>query len=788
MEVRATLTNLARVLDAAVTRASYVGVVCRMRAALAGHDVVEYRLTYERLGDLHQRARFLDTRRRLLAKLDAVAPLWADEIRNRRGSHGNAQPPGDALNAWRWRQLYDELERRARVSMEALQSRIADGKRRLEQVTGQLVEARAWAGQVRRTTFEQQQALHGFAAIHKKMPKSGPRVATLKAAAEKLMPICQTAVPVWIMPISRVVETFDPQSNHFDVIVIDEASQADIMSLTALYLAREVVIVGDDKQVTPISVGLDDDVVKALIAAYLDGIPNKILYDGQTSIYTLGETSFGRGTVMLREHFRCVRPIIEFSNQLCYDGKIRPLRDGSLVQTLPHTIAYRVEGGISARKVNEVEARVVASLLMAAAEQAEYDKATFGVISMVGEEQAALIDALLRRYMLPREYVSRAILCGNSAQFQGDERDVVFLSLVDAPSGKGPLPMRREGAYEMFQKRYNVAASRARNQMWVVHSVDPDADLQPDDLRRRLILHARNPFAFTTQLSALEAQTESDFERLVLGHLTRAGYRVTLQHEVGAYRIDIVVVGEGKRLAVECDGDRWHNADNLDQDMERQAVLERLGWKFVRIRGNQFYRDPEKAMLPVFGRLTALGIPAEGLFDDSVQADLQCDQLRQRIEIRAHELRQEWETEERGDAPSIVVPESTVPPEQELPPQAKAANTSSRVKRPKSPPKSEDDPIPPSKTKGDQPVLLPRVQHSLFEDETAPFALFEYLSSRGFSIIDHRTKGGALWVIGDDELEETMRFLHSKGCVFRYTPNGTPATRHRPAWWTRSPS
>ena len=65
----------------------------------------------------------------------------------------------------------------------------------------------------------------------------------------------------------------------------------------------------------------------------------------------------------------------------------------------------------------------------------------------------------------------------------------MFLSLVDVPKGDGPLPLRGEGADEIYKKRFNVAASRARDQMWVVHSVDPDTDLKPGDLRYRLIQH-----------------------------------------------------------------------------------------------------------------------------------------------------------------------------------------------------------------------------------------------------------------------------------------------------------
>jgi hypothetical protein len=74
-----------------------------------------------------------------------------------------------------------------------------------------------------------------------------------------------------------------------------------------------------------------------------------------------------------------------------------------------------------------------------------------------------------------------------------------------------------------------------------------------------------------------------------------------------------MVVEDGeKRLAVECDGDRYRSPESLAEDTARQAVLERLGWQFVRIRGSAFYRNPDAALRQVFDRLAELGIaPSE---------------------------------------------------------------------------------------------------------------------------------------------------------------------------------
>jgi len=472
------------------------------------------------------------------------------------------------------------------------------------------------------------------------------------------MPKCQTAVPVWIMPLNRVVENFEPAENCFDVVIIDEASQADLMALIAVYMSKQVIVVGDHEQVSPVAVGMKMEEVQHLIDEHLSGIPNKQLYDGQFSVYDLAQTSYE--PVCLREHFRCVKPIIQFSNYLSYGGKIKPLQDDSGVKTRPHTLTYRVEGAWKQdkSKVNEKEALVVASLLAAALEQPEYEEKTFGAISMVGDEQARHIEWLLHRHLPPSELVNRKIQCGNSAQFQGDEREVVFLSMVDVPPDSGILPLRDEESHnKMYKRRFNVAASRARDQVWVVHSVDPYLHLQERDIRRKLILHARNPEAVEQRMEREEKKTESEFERLVLRRLIQAGYRVTPQWQVGSFRIDMVVEGGGKKLAIECDGDRYHTRENIYEDMTRQAVLERLGWRFLRIRGSKFFRAPEETMQEVFERLEKLEIPPAGPEEDETDGNggVENKELVQRIAARAAELRREWTgQEEEEDAAAAL--------------------------------------------------------------------------------------------------------------------------------------
>lgn len=642
------IKTLTRALDLSEGGGLSSSAVRDLRAAVSRLDAEAYRRAFQRLVDLSNRRKDFELRNELLRRLDADAPGWASAIRDRRGLHGGREIPGQAVAAWVWRQLHDELERRAHVSLPDLQVAIEKLTTEVRQVTAELVDRRAWAAQLRRTTLAQRQALVGWLDIVRKIgPGTGKRVPRLRLEASRKMSECRSAVPVWIMPLSRVVENFDPRTSRFDVVIIDEASQSDVMALITFYLARKVMVVGDHEQVSPSAVGQDLTIVQHLIDEHLQGIPNAILYDGQMSVYDLARQSFG-GTICLLEHFRCVPDIIHFSNHLSYNSKIKPLRDPSLADLKPHVTPYRVDGASAEDKVNWEEVRTVASLLIAATEQPEYKKNTFGVISLVGDEQALEIDRLIRRHLPPEDYDRRRIICGNAAQFQGDERDVMFLSLVDT-RGEGPLPLRQQ---PMFKQRFNVAASRARDQMWVVYSLDPRNDLKPGDLRRRLIEHAEDPGAIQRALEKGEKRVQSKLELGVMQRLIEAGYRVHPQWRVGYYWIDLVVEGGGRRLAVECDGDRFHPIEKLPEDMARQAILERLGWTFVRVRGSQFFRDPDKAMQPVFEGLSGLGItPRPPELQQGEVVDTLGKELKERVIRRASELRREWREADEQTTP-----------------------------------------------------------------------------------------------------------------------------------------
>jgi very-short-patch-repair endonuclease len=651
VEAQAALIRRLELSAALADQRTYLAAFPQSEAAAAlllaqdDWEIETYEEACRQLARLEGVSDIFRTRLALLARIQDSAPAWVGAIAHRDGVHGAAQPPADSAAGWRWRQWHDELERRASVSISDLQQNLQKTQEELRGLAAEIIESETWAAQRERTMLQSQQALIGYVQTIRRIGKgTGKRVPELLRQARLLLASARSAVPVWIMPLSRVYESFDPRETRFDVVIIDEASQSDVTALAALYFGREHVVVGDNEQVTPDAVGQRIDQVQRLIDTNLQGIPNSHLYDGQTSIYDLAERAFG-GVVALREHFRSVPEIIQFSNNLSYNLTIRPLREPNSASVRPALIAHRVNGFRNdAKGTNDVEAEEVASLVVACIDDPAYarnefgEPTSFGVISLVGIEQALLIEEKLRSKLSPSTFAKHRLLCGNAAQFQGDERDVIFLSMVNGPPDDGQLPNLDEGPRGLYKKRYNVAVSRARDQLWVVHSLDPNTHLKPRDLRRRLIEHARDPQVLLRAMEVQGKRTDSIFEKQVLQRLLAARYRVETQWPVGAYRIDLVVEGTTRRLAVECDGEKWHTAEQLQHDIDRESVLRRLGWEFERIRGSVFFRDPDAAMAPVFVKLDQLGI--EPLGEQATPPDP--DGLVDRIKRKAQTLRSQW--------------------------------------------------------------------------------------------------------------------------------------------------
>lgn len=540
----------------------------------------------------------------LRERLAQVAPEWARRIVQHRGAAARCGDPARAAEAWAWRQAETWLRELGADNPVALQRELEHKLAEERQLLLELVEVSTWLGLAERLTPAQRSALVGWQQAIKRIGKGKGKYAQhYREAARQYMDACRSAVPVWIMPLHRVVESFRPDAEPFDVVVIDESSQCDATALVALFRARRAVIVGDDNQISPEAIGTHEEQVHQLAAQYLADLPHKELYGPRQSLYDIAKRCFP-GLIRLREHFRCLPEIIQFSNDLMYGGEILPLREPVPDSLWQPVVARRVAGQRDlGRDINEVEARALVEAVVACCQDPRYDGKTMGFISLLGEAQAQFIEQLLFERLGPQEIERRKLLGGDAYYFQGDERDVIFLSLVESSGSHRKATLNKMSDFQ----RFNVAASRARDQMWLFYSISAD-ELHPDDVRGRLIRYCEQPARMVEESKELAELCESDFERAVLRELLARGYAVRPQVRVGRYRIDLVVEGMGARLAVECDGDSYHGPDRWHEDQRRQATLERLGWRFFRIRASTFYRNPQLALAPLWERLEEVNI------------------------------------------------------------------------------------------------------------------------------------------------------------------------------------
>ena len=416
------------------------------------------------------------------------------------------------------------------------------------------------------------------------------------------------AVPCWILPEWRVAEQLPAELGAFDLVIIDEASQSDITALPAILRGTKVLIVGDDKQVSPSAIGIEDRKIVQLRTTFLTGLPFANHMDPATSLYELAGMIYPGRAIILREHFRCVEPIISFSSRF-YPKPLIPLRLPTASERLdPPLVDIYVPFGRKVRDVNEAEADVVVREITKIVGDPTFEGRSIGVISLIGNTQANRIYTRLITELGTETIEKHRIMCGNAATFQGQERDIVFLSMVACPDSAIAQTSR------IYEQRFNVAASRARDRLVLVRSVAA-SDLKPGDLKLALIEHFRVPMkANMIRPKEVLELCQSDFERDFGRCLLDLGYRIRPQVPVGGYAIDFVVEGaDDRRLAIELDGDKYHGPDKWADDTRRQRALERLGWTFWRCWGSTWIADREGCLADLVDVLQRLGIDPVGM-------------------------------------------------------------------------------------------------------------------------------------------------------------------------------
>ncbi|NNM65919.1 MAG: ATP-binding protein [Burkholderiales bacterium] len=542
---------------------------------------------------------------------DAGAEKWSSKLCGV-PVKGEADPltPATWMDAWEWRQARDFLERIDKHhQLHTLFAKRKDMSNTLVKTYQDLVAEKTWLGVYNNSPDRVRQALQAYMnAVHAMGKGTGVRAVRFRKDARDAMSRAYLAVPCWVLPHWRVSETLPAEMGLFDLVIIDEASQSDISALPCLLRAKKVLVVGDHKQVSPSAVGTAEGQIRDLVHRFLSRQPHGSEMTPDKSIYDLARVVFAGNAVMLKEHFRSVPAIIEYSNREFYQGSIRPLRVPKANERLdPPLIDVFVQGGRREGDINKAEAQAILDDIEAIVEDPAMVGRTVGVVTLVGTKQAKHIHDLLHQRIAPADIVNREIVVGPPPVFQGRERDIMLVSLV-----LGPADRATADRLDM-QQRYNVALSRARDRMMLYRSVQP-GHFREDTLTGKLLQHFQHPFQRDVQKTAqLRERCDSPFECEVFDELTQRGYRVEPQVACGGFFIDMVVEGaEGRRLAVECDGDQYHGPGKWVDDMRRQRILERAGWTFWRSFASSFVRQREAVLEDLLKTLNDLGIEPVG--------------------------------------------------------------------------------------------------------------------------------------------------------------------------------
>jgi very-short-patch-repair endonuclease len=419
----------------------------------------------------------------------------------------------------------------------------------------------------------------------------------------------QILKPVFLMSPLSVAQYLAPGALKFDLLLIDEASQVRPEdALGAVARAEQIVVVGDAKQLPPtnffnrlVADGNDDD----------DSDPSSYgtpVIAAMESILSLCDATLSNRT-MLRWHYRSHHPaLIAVSNKSFYDNKLLlppSVAIGTAADGLG-VIFHKIQsGGYDRGKsaTNTVEADRVAEAACLFA-RTHPDK-TLGVGTFSVAQRDVIRDRIdarrredpaLESFFAPSR--PNPFFVKNLESIQGDERDVIFISVGYGRDADGRLaqsfgPINNDGG----ERRLNVLISRAKERCEVFSSLTAD-DI--DISSRRAGVVALKRFLQFAERGYLDVEErtgktfDSDFEESVADFLKARGYQVHPQVGMAGFYIDLGVLSPQNParycLGIECDGATYHSSRSArDRDRIRQEILESRGWRIHRIWSTDWF-------------------------------------------------------------------------------------------------------------------------------------------------------------------------------------------------------
>ncbi len=435
------------------------------------------------------------------------------------------------------------------------------------------------------------------------------RHAPLRRTMQQSANAIRAIKPCFMMSPLTVAQLLDGSEPTFDLIIFDEASQLPPEdAVGAIARGKQLVVVGDPRQLPPTNFfAVTGGLVNAPLAE--DGTP---IYEDSESIL---EDFMGAGVAMsrLKWHYRSTHEsLINFSNVSFYEADLYTfpsIETGTDRYGLQ--FEYVSDGIYEGKGMNRVEARrVTDAVVRFAKEQLDRQqrgeaKQSLGVGTFNLRQQLAIQDELEQRRRedpMIEPFFARGVaepfFVKNLENIQGDERDVIFISVTYAKAADGKLrynfgPLNSENGW----RRLNVLVTRARQCMRVFSSMKGDeikaaatTSLGAQLLRTFLV------YAEHGRLESAVADTESPLEQDVLTELSSRGIKVVPQVGVAGYRIDLGILDDvtpGRFLCgIECDGVAYHESETArDRDRLRQQVLEARGWAIHRVWSTDWFKD-----------------------------------------------------------------------------------------------------------------------------------------------------------------------------------------------------
>ncbi|WNZ30109.1 MAG: DUF4011 domain-containing protein [Candidatus Bathyarchaeota archaeon] len=493
-------------------------------------------------------------------------------------------------------QLLDKIERSDRIFSPKLQ---------IEQFRNKDVETRNIKRFKIMNTIESSQPSYTYDScsnsevqILKRENRKKRRVKPIRKLLQDIPNLTFSLTPCFMMSPLTVSQYLDYPHIHFDVVIFDEASQIMPEDAIPCFLrADQAIIMGDTEQLPPTSFfnrGLDDE-------------------DFDEDIVDL-ESLLSEASIKFREsslnwHYRSKNEnLIAFSNYCFYKNRLITFPNSKQDAETGIDFVF-VKNGVYDRgksRTNRKEAKNVVSTYKKL--KKENPSKTFGIIAFSRQQERAIRDAfLLKNIDIDNSIddMDEPLFIKNLETVQGDERDIIIISVGYGPDEKGKFsynfgPLNKEGGY----KRLNVAVTRSRYKTIIISSIDPQF-LDEDKINVDGVRYLKNylSFAKTSQMPELTKTIEgiefdSDFEEAVYDALKNENFELSTQIGCSGYRIDLGIKNPEKPgeyiLGIECDGTQYHSSRFArDRDKIRQNVLEKLGWNIHRIWSEDWLKNRE---------------------------------------------------------------------------------------------------------------------------------------------------------------------------------------------------